>query len=227
VIYALALSLLVAPVPADTGRLAEARIRVSLAGDTARVEASYRLVGGDQPVRFTAPRLGGQSVALEPPAALVARPGLWRVDVAAVASGRGRVDLTYRVDGRADRIPLFVPDVPADPEASSITILVRGAPADLDPDAAFPRLLSSGRGLLVARPSQLPDVLHLPARAGRYVERLADVGAVFLVLLGLAGWAALGWRARRRSAAAARAADGSGAAGPSPAGSAEEGEAGP
>jgi len=214
VIPALAALTLLATPPADTARLVGARIRVLLAGDTAQVEARYRLAGAGAsrpvPVRFTAPRLAGQSVTLDstaalvsgPPALLVrpsvltARPGLWGVDVDLSTLPGGRIDLVYRVVGRAKRIPLFVPDMSADPQASPITILVRGAPAGLDPAASFPRLVPAGPGTLAARPSQLPDVLHLPGPSAADVGRAADIGTIVLVLAGLAGW---GFHERRRA----------------------------
>lgn len=220
----------------DSARLAAARITIVLAGDTARVEAMYRFAGGAsppgaRPLDLTAFRLRGQRLEAEAggqeggadggphPPAVTGLPGLWRVRLAGEASGAageteagtGGAELRYRVVGRIDRIPLFVPASRTLSTGGRFTIVVRNAPRGLDPSSAFPRFESDGEGALVARPSELPGFVQLPrAGAPLGVGTAADAGVALSLLAGLGGWALL----RRRTRAGPRR-GASGPAGPS------------
>lgn len=204
----------------DSARLASARITIDLAGDTARVEAEYRFAREETPPEsrfrgFTALRLRGQTLRIEGSGArpaLTALPGLWRVRLiqrvqgaregsdSSMARGPHGAELRYRLVGRIDRIPLFVPVSRTLSTGGRFTIVVRNAPPGLDPGSAFPRFELDGEGALVARPSELPGFVQLPrAGAPLGIGTAADAGVALSLLAGLGGWALLRHRTRAGS----------------------------
>lgn len=185
----------------EPARLLEADVRVELDGTGAAVDARYLLQGGDS-VRFHAIRLPGHTLRvdrLSPAGAGPVRPleGLHRFVLPPPegAGGAREVTLRYRVEGARRRIPLFVPDAPAVPDESRISIRVAGAGPGIAPQRAFPRLAPDADGALAARPANLPGFVLLPPEGRTLtVDRAADWAAVLLVLAGSGYW----WWWRRR-----------------------------
>jgi hypothetical protein len=123
-------------------------------------------------------------------------PGAYHLQVAEDAP----IDLRYRVTGRLDRIPLFVPSPEAQMAAGLVTLRVELAPdsaSSLDLGTSLPRFQRNAEGALVASLSSVPTFVRLDASGGLSFARAADLAAVALLLLA-AVWA---WRTARRSEA--------------------------
>lgn len=117
--------------------------------------------------------------------------------------GGASIDLRYRVTGRLDRIPLFVPSPEAQATSGPVTLRVELAPAavsGLDLGTSLPRFEQSSDSVLIASLSSTPTFVRLDAAGGLSFARAADLGVVVLILLA-AVWA---WRAARRSDALSR-----------------------
>lgn len=206
--------------PREPARLVEAEVAVELDRAGAVVDARYRLRGGDS-VRFNAIRLPGHALhvhRLSPSGAGALRSleGLHRFVVPPPegAGGAREVTLRYRVEGARRRIPLFVPDAPAVPDESRISIRVAGAGPGVAPQRAFPRLAPDADGALAARPANLPGFILLPPEGRTLtVDRAADWAVVLLVLAGSGYW----WWWRRRTGRGETAEpDGGAGGGPTP-----------
>lgn len=184
--------------------LRDARIRVGLRGDTAQVEARYRVTDAGDSLRFNAIRIAGQGTAFDRPLSdrglrLDTLPGLLRL----TAGGRGRgltLELRYRVTGDLARIPLFVPEAPAAPGQSRLLILVDGLPPGRAAPFPFPRFTRPGRETWVSNPEHLPAFVALVAPSGGVpVPALAQWSVVLIALGGTGAWLLVQLRARWRT----------------------------
>lgn len=203
----------------EPARLLEAEVRVELHGSGAAVDARYLLRGGES-VRFHAIRLPGHALRVDRLSPAGAGPvrsleGLHRF-VLPPPEGTGgarEVTLRYRVEGARRRVPLFVPDAPAVPDESRISIRLTGAGPGIAPERAFPRLRPDADGGLVARTANLPGFVLLPPEGRTLtVDRAADWAVVLLVLAGSGYW----WWWRRRADRGETAEPDGGAGGPTP-----------
>ena len=197
-----ALLVLVA-VTAPQGTLRDARIRIAITGDTARVMARYRVTDAGDSLRFNAIRIASQETAFDrrfgdPRLRLDTLPGLFRL----TAAGRGRrltLELRYTVTGDLSRIPLFVPEAPTVPGESRILILVDGLEPGRVATFPFPHFTRDPAGLLLSTPDHLPSFVAVVARAGPVsVPAIAQWSVLLIVLGGTGVWLLARLRARRR-----------------------------
>lgn len=189
---------------APQGTLQDARIRIGVRGDTAQVEARYRVTDAGDSLRFNAIRIAGQGTAFDRPLSdrglrLDTLPGLLRL----TARGRGRgltLELRYRVTGDLARIPLFVPEAPAAPGQSRLLILVDGLAPGRAAPFPFPRFTRPGRETWVSNPDHLPAFVALVAPSGGVpVPALAQWSVVLIALGGTGAWLLVQLRARWRT----------------------------
>jgi hypothetical protein len=190
-------ALVAAPAPAvpmDT-------VVIRLGPDAATV--TQRVPALDGAVEAHAIRLEGQDLRLEdagvagqpisnPDLGLL--PGAYHLQVA----NNEPVDLTYRVTGRLDRIPLFVSSPAARMASGPVTLRVEPAPESstaFDLGTSLPRFQRSSEGALIANLSSTPTFVRLDESGRLSFARAADLVVVALILLA-AVWA---WRAARRS----------------------------
>jgi hypothetical protein len=182
--------------------LRDARIRIGITGDTARITARYRVADVGDSLRLNAIRLAGQSTELErafgvPRLRLDTLPGLFRL----TAAGRGRgftLELRYRVAGDLSRIPLFVPEAPTAPGQSRLLILVDGLAPGHTARFPFPRFTRPGMGPWVSTPAHLPAFVALVAPSGGVpVPAIAQWSALLIALGGTGVWLVAQRRARR------------------------------
>lgn len=158
--------------------------------ETVRVDARYRLSGGDGSVRFHARRFAGQEIALRHAgSALLLGPGAASFDAAPGAGGD--VTVRYELRGRRDRVPLFAPDrqVPG-----PVEVHVRGLVGDRDVRGGFPRLERGTGGAWTVRLDDLPGALRMPPPRGSFTVGRAAEAAVVALVVGATG----AWIARRR-----------------------------
>lgn len=193
-------------------RLLEARVSVQLDAEAARVQAIYELEGAPGELELRALRpprqrlrpVGPTSAGSAPSGGVERLPGSYRwVARPRVADreegGRSRLRLAYVVTGTLDRVPVFVPAVPAAPGETRIELRIRGRPGGSRDPGGFPRFARTDEGQLLARPDNLPSFVRLPSRLGRTLDRAAEAAVALLLLAGAGGWWALRARGRRRS----------------------------
>ncbi len=184
--------------------LRDARIRVAITGDTARVMARYRITDAGDSLRFNAIRVASQGLTFDRPfrdprLRLDTLPGLFRV----TAAGRGRglgLELRYSITGDLSRIPLFVPEAPTVPGESRLLILVDGLEPHRVAAFPFPRFARDGLGPLVSTPEHLPSFLAVVARPKALpVPAIAQWSVLLIALGGTGAWVVAQLRARRRA----------------------------
>jgi hypothetical protein len=189
---------------APQGSLQDARVRIAIVGDTAHVDARYRITDPGDSIRLHAPRVAGQHTAFDrrfddPRLRLDTLPGLFRLT--ALGEGRGiTLNLRYSVRGDLSRIPLFVPEAPSTPGQSRVTILVDGLAPDRAARFVVPRFTRESRGPWRATPDHLPSVVALvkPAR-GLPVPALAQWSVLLIAFAGTLAWLLTHLAARRRT----------------------------
>lgn len=184
------------------GALQDARVRIAIVGDTARVAAEYRITGFPDSVRFSAVRLPSQVTDFDrrfhdPRLKLDTLPGLLRL----TATDRSRmltIGLRYAVTGDLSRIPLFVPETPTRPGQSRIRILVEGLAPERAARYVVPRFTRDTSGIWRAEPDHLPSLVALvrPER-GLPVPALAQWSVLLVVCGGTAAWLLTQLAARR------------------------------
>lgn len=184
--------------------LRDARIRIGVRGDTAHVEARYRVTDAGDSLRFNAIRIAGQGTVFDRAvgpggARLDSLPGLFRL----TATGRGRslsLELRYDVTGELARIPLFVPEAPTVPGQGRLLILVGGLEPSRIAAFPFPHFTRPGAGTWMSNPSHLPAFVALVAPdRGLPVPALAQWGVLLLALGGTGAWLLVQLRTRRRT----------------------------
>lgn len=195
------LALLAAATP--QGTLRDARIRIAIAGDSARVMARYRVTGVGDSIRFNAMRVRSQELAFDRPLhdprlRFDTLPGLFRL----TALGRGRaiaLELRYTVSGDLSRIPLFVPQAPTTPGKSRVAIIVDGLAPDRVARFIVPRLTRDPGGAWRAAPDHLPSFIALvKPEGGLPVPTLAQWSVVLIAVAGTLAWLLTRLSARRR-----------------------------
>lgn len=196
--------LVLAAATAQQGTLRDARIRITLHGDTARVTARYRVTDAGDSLRFSAIRFATQEFAFDrrfqdPRLSLDTLPGLFRLTTA----GRGRMlalELRYAVLGDLSRIPLFVPESPTSPGESRLAILVDGLAPERVSRYVFPRFTRAASGAWVAAPDHLPSFVALVESPGALpVAALAQWSVVLIAVGGTGAWLLVQLRSRRRA----------------------------
>jgi hypothetical protein len=182
-------------------QLAAAHISIEIAAATAQVEVRFDITQPGDSLRVSLIRLPGQTLELvsqDGSNAGVGRnqdAGLTWV-TAAVTEGSAR--LRYRVSGSLSRIPIAVPDVPAEPGAGAVTVKVTGLDATARFHEGFPRLMARPDGSAIARLDNVPSfVRQPPPRFAWSVNRAAQVFVIVLVAGASTAWAV---RGRRRTA---------------------------
>lgn len=182
----------------------DARIRIGISRDTARVAARYRVTDAGDSLRFNAIRIAGQETAFDRPFGnprlrLDRLAGLFRVT--AIGPGRGlSLELRYQVTGDLARIPLFVPEAPAAPGESRLLILVDGLAPGQTARFPFPRFTHPGPGTWVSTPHHLPAFVALVAPAGGVpVPAMAQWSVLLIALAGTGAWLLVQLRSRRRT----------------------------
>lgn len=179
-------------VTATAVQLVAANIEIDVAAGTASAE--YVLVVDSAGFELVAMAAAAELAAAGEPAPWIREGGLYRITATALAGDTTTFDLRYRFPVGADRVPVFVPSVPTDPLRSRLTIRIRGAAPTAGLGDAFPRLSRDADGSLVARPANLPSFVIVPgARGGLYVNRVADLVVVLLLVGATAAW----WLRRR------------------------------
>ncbi len=195
------LALVAAALP--QGTLQDARVRMTLAGDTARVSARYRVTDAGDSVRFNAMRVRSQELAFDHPfrdprLRLDTLPGLFRL----TALGRGRamaLELRYTVSGDLSRIPLFVPQAPTTPGQSRVAIIVDGLAPDRVARFVVPRFTRDPGGAWRAAPDHLPSFIALvKPKSGLPVPALAQWSVLLVAIGGTLAWLLTQLSARRR-----------------------------
>lgn len=181
-------------------QLAAANISIGMTATAAQVEAQFEITQPGDSLRFSLIRVPGQTLELETEGGTGTfdrrheEAGLTWVTTA-VTEGRARV--RYRVAGELSRIPIPVPDVPAEPGAGAVTIRVTGLNASARFHEGFPRLVAGSDGSATARLDNVPSfVRQPPPRAAWSVNRAAQVFVIVLVAGASTAWAV---RARRRT----------------------------
>ncbi len=160
---ALLLGVLLAPA-SGRGTLEEARIQITVHGDTTWVIAWYRCTGTGDSLRLRATRPAGQTLVFQG----VAGAAAFRLDtlgagfrlVSRQADSAPALDVRYHVIGGPARVPLFVPDV-ATAGRSAVLIRVTGE----------------------ARPARRAEPRFRPEPGDGWLARLRHVPA-FVVLAG-------------------------------------------
>jgi hypothetical protein len=186
------------------GILRNARIRIGITGDTARISARYRVDGAGDSLRFNAIRIAGQSTAFDrsfghPRLRLDTLPGLFRLTAASRRPGF-TLELHYRVTGDLARIPLFVPEAPAAPGESRLVILVDGLAPRRTARFPFPRFTRPGLGPWVSTPAHLPAFVALVAPSGGVpLPAIAQWSVLLIALGGTGAWLLVQLRSRRRA----------------------------
>lgn len=145
------------------GALPEANIQIAVSGDTASVIAWYRFMGTRDSLRFTAARPAGQALVFQG----VAGAAGFRLDtlpdgfrlVSSQTDAAPALDVRYRVIGKLDSIPLFVPGPATASGPSNVLVRVSGDARPL-PYAAPPFRPEAGDGWL-ARAERVPAVIAL------------------------------------------------------------------
>jgi hypothetical protein len=187
---------------APQATLRDARIRISIAGDTARVSARYRVVDVGDSLRLNAIRIAGQHTAFDRPFGnprfrLDTLPGLFRLTAAGRRPGF-TLELRYRVMGDLARIPLFVPEAPTAPGESHLVILVDGLAPGRTTRFPFPRFTRPGPGPWVSTPTHLPAFAALVAPSGGVpVPAIAQWSVLLIALGGTGVWLLAQLRSRR------------------------------
>jgi len=192
------------------GRLLEVTLGLQRSADSVTVQADYRFDPGTGALGLAAIRLRKQGLRVlstgtaggRAPAGLTSetRAGLWGLKMDRSSLVRGTLSLRYRVYGRPDRVPVFVPTVPTDPLESQVTILVRGYPAGIEPGETFPRLEPAPGSVLATHTTELPGLVHIGrAIGGLTIGAAANVAVVLLILAGLGLWLLLRLRIARGS----------------------------
>ncbi len=187
------------------GTLLAAELRIVRYDEHSVVILTYLIDRSEGPLVFTAMRLRGQLVLVEGAYGpdlvldLEQQLELRRLTAPPGQPGEGEFRIRYKVEGELSRIPLFVPNAPTS-ERGTVDLVVIGATADIDVDAAFPRLTGGADGLLTATLSNVPSVASLPSGSDRVnVVRLSQLTVVLLLVGGSAYWAFRTGRLRRRS----------------------------
>ncbi|MFQ5703237.1 MAG: hypothetical protein ACE5HT_04370 [Gemmatimonadales bacterium] len=187
--------LLAGAVAVVQGRLESSDISIELAERSAVVEARYRIVDSNLPIRFVLIKLQGQHVRLEgmPTDSTIvgvqAQAGAYEFTVMPSSSGGRTVSVRYEVSGNLERIPILNPAAPTDPARSTVVIRVRGVPSDAAIGDAFPRLTREPSGVVSATLENVPSVVRLPVAEGEWsTNRLADASVALLVLLSSVLW---------------------------------------
>ncbi len=189
---------------AQQGTVRDARIRIAVTGDTARVAARYRVTNAGDSLRFNAIRIASQQTLFERPfrdprLRLDTLPGLFRV----TAAGRGRglaLELRYTVTGDLARIPLFVPEAPTVPGESRVIISVDGVTGERIATFPFPRFTRPAVGPLLATPDHLPSFVAVVAPVGAVpVPAIAQWSVLLIALGGTGAWLLAQLRARSRA----------------------------
>jgi hypothetical protein len=187
-------------------QLASAEISIELAENTAVVEARYELSEPVDSLRLSLIRFPDQHVepepfdVLEPSTRWEAESGLTWVTVSLTSGERiaHTARLRYRVTGTLARIPIPVPEVPAEPGLEAVTLTVRGLPSARLLDG-FPRLVRLPDGSAEAGLDNVPGFFRRPPASEAWsVSRGAQWFVVLLVAGGSAAWA-LRARWRRRT----------------------------
>lgn len=183
-------------------QLAAAQVTIEIHPDSAVIDARYELSVERDSVRLSLIRPAGVSVAPE------AGSGRWRPMAGGggywitANTARRTAYLSFVVRGELSRVPVPVPDVPADPGEAGVEIRVLGVSATAKFGDGFPRLEQSGKGWVVARLANVPSIVRLPPEAGRLTASgAAQVFVVLLVFGSSLAWALHRWRSRRREAA--------------------------
>lgn len=183
-------------------QLVGADISIELVENTAVVEARYELSESLDSLRLSLIRFPDQQVepepveGIEPGTRWEAKPGLTWLSVPMTAGDRNRIArLRYRVTGPLARIPIPVPEAPAEPGLGAVTLTVRGVPSGRLLEG-FPRLVRAPDGSAEARLDNVPAFFRPPPSSEAWsVNRGAQWFVVLLVAGASAAWAL---RARRR-----------------------------
>jgi hypothetical protein len=203
-LWAAAWLLWMAPVglaPAYQGSLAEARIQITVSGDTARVIAWYRFAGTADSLRLAAFRPQRQALVFHGVAGaaqfrLDTLSGLFRL-VTRQTDAAPALDVRYDVTGSLSRIPLFVPDVPTTPGSSDVLIRVAGLGASRVAAYPFPRFRREPGDGWLAHPDHLPSFIVLARTpASLPVPAVVQWSVVVLVLVATGAWLSAQWRHR-------------------------------
>ncbi len=180
-----------------------ATVDVTLSSSVAKVEATYAVRVQADSLTFVLIRLRDQEIhvtAVRPgPASMHHTTGSVRVSAPAPRGPGLPAVLRYEVRGNLQRIPIPVPRVPTDPDASEVVIRVHGVSPDARLTDGFPRLSRSDGEVVTARPANLPSFIRVPVvETGLSVNRLSDS---FVIVLMLAS--SMFWLVRRRALQAA------------------------
>ena len=118
-------------------------------------------------------------------------PGLYRITIG--ATDRQSLSIRYGVHGDVSRIPIAIPDTPAQPGRTQIQIRIVGvSPTALLRDG-FPRLVREPHGSAVARLENLPNFVRMPPDQRQWsVNRISETGVALIALLATTCW--LLWR---------------------------------
>ena len=148
------------------GALREAHIQITVHADTASVIAWYRFAGTRDSLRFRATRPAGQTLIFQGVAGaagfrLDTLPHTFRL-VSGQTDSAPALDVRYRVVGRLDNIPMFVPGVGTMPGRSDVLVRVSGDARPL-PQGAMRFQPVPGDGWL-ARPDRVPAFVVLSHR---------------------------------------------------------------
>ncbi|MFQ6045042.1 MAG: hypothetical protein ACE5PT_01615 [Gemmatimonadales bacterium] len=179
-------------------QLAAADVTIEIHPDSAVVQARYELAAERDSVRLSLIRLRGVSVTPDPGSGrwlpMTGGGGYW---ITAYSAQRTAY-LRYVVTGDLSRIPVAVPEIPADPAEEGVALRVLGVNSTARLRDGFPRLEPGRDGWAVARLANVPSFVRLPPETG--VLSASGAAQTFVVLL-VAGssvaWALYGWRRRR------------------------------
>ena len=175
-------------------QLTAAEIVIELGGSTTVVEARYEVGESSGSVVFNIMRFPGQELDL-----LVSDrsdtvesdtlSGLYRLTVAPAVTSSTTAVIRYEVSGQLSRIPLAVPDVPAEPGAGGVRISLRGFSARAALAGGFPRFELRDDSTAVAELDNVPGFVRLPPDQGQWsVNRISEIVVVLLVVFASSYW---------------------------------------
>ena len=156
---------LAAPSPPGSA-LREARIQITVRGDTAAVIAWYRFTGAEDSLAFDARRPAGETLAFQG----VAGAAGFRLDTLPTRfrlmshqrDSAAALDVRYRVIGEHDSVPLFVPHI--DHTAARGGVLVRVSGDARPAPHAAPRFRAEPGAGWLARLDRVPAFVVLSGR---------------------------------------------------------------
>lgn len=182
-------------------QIAAATITVDLIGDTAAtVRAEFRLSAATSRLRASVMSQRGQALLVDAryAASKAEGGGLTWLDLSP-DSAVSRVTVVYELRGSLSRVPLPVPQIPAETGSDRVHLVVRGLPPGAAIAKGFPRFAWAGDDA-VATLDNVPALIRIPPSTSLSVGTVAELLVLLLVLLAFGTW--LGRRGRGRSTSA-------------------------